>query len=64
MNAFMTMPGKPEGKRSLGRLRHRWGEILRWILEIVWNGVDWIGLAQARDKCRALLNVVMTLRTP
>jgi hypothetical protein len=33
-------------------------------LEIVWGGVDWIGLAQGRDKWRALVNAVMYLRVP
>jgi hypothetical protein len=34
------------------------------LLEIVWGGVDWIGLAQDRDKCRALVNSVTNLRVP
>jgi hypothetical protein len=33
--------------------------ILKWILEIEWGGIDWISMAQDRDKCRALENVVM-----
>jgi hypothetical protein len=38
--------------------------VLRWILETGWGGVDWIGLAQDRDKWRALVNAVMNLRVP
>jgi hypothetical protein len=38
--------------------------ILRWILEIGWGGVDWIGLSQDRDKWRTLVNAVMNLRVP
>jgi hypothetical protein len=57
--------GKPEGKRPLGRLRCRWeGNIRVDLREIVWDGVDWIHLAQNRDKRRALVNMVMNLRVP
>jgi hypothetical protein len=39
--------------------------ILRWILERQnWVGVEWIGLAQDRDKWRALVNAVMSVRVP
>jgi hypothetical protein len=55
--------GKPEGKRLLGRSKRRWVDNIRTdILEIGWGGVDWIGLAQERDKWRALVNAVMNLR--
>jgi hypothetical protein len=54
--------GKPEGKRPLGRLRCRWVDNIKMdLLEIVWGCVDWIGLAQDRDKWRALVNAVMNL---
>jgi hypothetical protein len=57
--------GKPEGKRSLGRPRRRWVDNIKMdLLEIVWGGVNWIGLAQYRDKWRALVNAVMKLRVP
>jgi hypothetical protein len=43
--------GKPEGKRPLGRARRRWVDNIKiHLLEIGWGGVDWIGLAQDRDK--------------
>jgi hypothetical protein len=42
--------GKPEGKRPLGRSRHRWEDNIRLDLrEVGWEGVDWIHLAQDRD---------------
>jgi hypothetical protein len=55
--------GKPEGKRTLGRLRRRWVDNIKMdLLEIGWGGVDWIGLAQDREKWRTLVNAVMNLR--
>jgi hypothetical protein len=43
--------GKPEGRRRLGRTRRRWVDNIKIdVLEIVWGGVDWVGLAQDRDK--------------
>jgi hypothetical protein len=57
--------GKPEGKRSLRRPRLRWVNNIKMDLgEVGWGGVDWIGLAQDRDKWRALVNAVMNLRVP
>jgi hypothetical protein len=62
-NAYRLLIGKREGKRPLGRPRRRWvGNNI--ILEVGWGGVDWIGLAQDRDKWRALVNAVMKLRVP
>jgi hypothetical protein len=64
-NAYRLLVGKPEGKRPLGRPRHRWVDNIRIdLLEIDWGGVAWIGLAQDRDKWRALVNAVMNLRVP
>jgi hypothetical protein len=49
----------------LGRPRYRWVDNIKMdLLEIGWGGVDWIGLAQDRDKWRALVNAVMNLRVP
>jgi hypothetical protein len=57
--------GKREGKRPLGRPRHRWVDDIKIdLLEIGWGGVDWIGLAQDRDRGRALGNSVFNLRVP
>jgi hypothetical protein len=57
--------GKPEGKRPLGSLRHRWVDNIKMDLrEIGWGGMDWIDLAQDRDHCRALENMVKNLWVP
>jgi hypothetical protein len=65
INAFRLLTERPEGKRPLGRPRHRWVDNIRiGHLEIGWGGVDWIGLAQDKDKWRALLSSVMILRVP
>jgi hypothetical protein len=54
-----------EGKRPLGRPRHRWVDNIRiYLEEIGWGGLDSIGLAQDRDKRRALVNALMNLRVP
>jgi hypothetical protein len=54
--------GKPEGKKPLGRSRRRWVDNIKMDLE--WDGVDWIDVAQDRDKWRALVNTIMNLRVP
>jgi hypothetical protein len=60
--AYRLLVGKPEGKRPLGRPRRMWVDDIKMDLrEIGWGGVDWIGLAQFGDKCRALVNSVMNL---
>jgi hypothetical protein len=64
-NAYRILVGKPEGKRPLGRQKHRWVDNIKINLrEIVWDGMDWIDLAQDRDQWRALVNTVMNLRVP
>ena len=58
----MVLAGKPEGKRPFGRPRHRWENNIKTDLqELGWGGMDWICLAQDRDKWRALVNAVMNL---
>jgi hypothetical protein len=62
---YRVLVGKPERKRSLGRPRHRWEENIRMDLQEVGRGcVDWTGLAQDRDRWRALVNAVKNLRVP
>jgi hypothetical protein len=57
--------GKPEGKRLLGRPRRRWVDNIKMDLrEIAWDGMDWIDLAQDRDRWRALVNRLINLRVP
>jgi hypothetical protein len=55
--------GTSEGMRPLGRPRHRCKDWIRMDLrEIGWGSVEWIQLAQDRDRWRALVNTVMNLR--
>jgi hypothetical protein len=64
-NAYRLLVGKPEGRRPLGRPRRRWFDNIRMdLVEVRWSDVDWIGLAQDRDKWRALVNSVLNLRVP
>jgi hypothetical protein len=63
-NAYNILVGKTEGQRPLGRLRVAGRIILKWILEKQDEGVDWIHLAQDRDRWRALVNTIMNLRVP
>jgi len=57
--------GKTERKRSLGRPKRRWEDNIKMELQEVGCGVlDWIELAQDRDRWRALVNAVMNLRVP
>jgi hypothetical protein len=60
---YNVLVGKPEGKRPLGRPVHRWGDGIRMDLrELGLGGVDWIQLAQDRDRWRAVVSAVMNLR--
>ena len=62
---YMVLVGKPEGKRPLGRPRCRWVDNIRTDLQEVRCGyVDWIGVAQDRDRWRKLVSAVMNLRVP
>jgi hypothetical protein len=57
--------GKLDAKRPLRRPRRRWVDNIRMDFgEIGWGGVDWFGLAQDRDRWRALVNTVVNLRVP
>jgi hypothetical protein len=60
MNSYRLLVGKPAGKILLGRPRRRW--VLDNISGDVRWGVDWIGLAQDRNRWRALVNAVMNIR--
>ena len=62
---YRVLVGKPEGKRSLARPRRRWVNNIRTDLREVGCGyMDWIGLAQDRDRWRTLVSAVMSLRVP
>ena len=57
--------GKPEGKRPLGRPKIRWEDNIRMDLQEVGLGYeDWIGLAEDRDRWRALVSAVRNLWVP
>jgi len=62
---YRVLLGKPEGKRPLGRPRRRWVDNIRVDLQEVGRGyMDWIGLAQDRDRWRTLVSAVMNFRVP
>jgi hypothetical protein len=66
-NAYTSriLVGKLEGRRPLGRPRHRWVDNIQMDLrKIGWDGIDWIKLPQDRDQWRVLVNTVMNLRVP
>jgi hypothetical protein len=64
-NAYRLLVGKAEGRRPLGRPKYRWLDNIRMdLVEVGWGDVDWIGLAQDRDKWRALVNSLLILRVP
>ena len=60
---YRVLVGKPEGKRPFGRPRRRWEDNVKMDLQEVGCGcMDWIELAQDRDRWRTLVNAVMNLR--
>ena len=62
---YKALVRKPEGKRPMGRPRLRWVDNIRMDLQDVGCGyMDWIGLAQDRDRWRTLVSAVMNLRVP
>jgi hypothetical protein len=62
---YYILVGRPEGRRPLGRPRRRWEDNIKMDLrEIGFGDVDWIDLAQDRDRWRAFVNTVMNLRVP
>jgi hypothetical protein len=64
-NGYKILVGGPEGRKPLGRPRHSWENTIRMDLrETGWKGVDWIHLAQDRDRWWAIVNTVMNLRIP
>jgi hypothetical protein len=64
-NAYRLLVGKPEGKRPLGRPRRRWMDNIRMDLgKVGWSDVDWIVLAQDRNRWRALVNSALNLLVP
>jgi len=64
---YRILAGKPDGKRPFGRPRHKWEDndnIKMDLQEVGWGGMDWINLAQDRDRWQALVNMVMNIQVP
>jgi hypothetical protein len=64
-NAYRLLVGTSEGRRPLGIPRRRWVDNIKMdLVQVGWGDVDWIGLAQDRDRWSALVNSVLNLRIP
>ena len=64
-DVYRVLRGTPEGKRSPERPRHRWEDNMKMGLrEVGCGGMDWIDLAQKRDKWRTFVNAVTKIRVP
>jgi len=62
---YKVLVGKREGKRQLRRARRRWEDNIKMdYQEVGWEGMDWIELAQDRDRWRTLVSGVMNFRIP
>jgi hypothetical protein len=62
---YRVLLKKPEGKKPLGRSRRGWKDNIKMDLQVMGcRGIDWIELAQVRDRWPALVNAVMNLRVP
>ena len=63
--AYRILVGKPEGRRPLGRHRLRWEDNIKVdIRNVCWGGMDWIDLAQDRERWRDVVNAVTNLGVP
>jgi hypothetical protein len=64
-DAYRILVGYSEGKRPLGRPRHRWVDNIKMDLrEIGWDGMNWTDMAQDRDQWRVLVNAAKNLQVP
>jgi hypothetical protein len=64
-NALKILVRKLERKRQFGRLGHRWEDNIRMdLMEMAWEGVDWMHLIQDRDQWQDLVNMTMNLQVP
>jgi hypothetical protein len=64
IGTYRILVGRPEGRRPLGRSRRRWEDNIKLDIQEVGWSMDWIELAQDRDRWRAVVNAVMNLRVP
>ena len=65
LGVYRILLGKPERRRPMGRPRRRWVDNIRMDFQEVGGGyMDWIGLAQDRERWRTLVSAVMNLRVP
>ena len=62
---YRVLVGKPEGKRPFGRPRNRWEDNIKiYLQEVGCGSMDWIELAQDKERWWALVNVVMNIQVP
>ena len=65
IGAYRALVGKPEGSKTLRRHRRRWEDNIKMDLrEVGWGGMDWIDVAQDRDRWRTVVTTVVNLRVP
>jgi hypothetical protein len=62
--AYRILVGRPDGRRPLGRPKHRWEDNIKLSLQGWDGGMDWIDRAQDTGRWRAVVNAVMSLRVP
>jgi hypothetical protein len=62
--AYRILVGRPEGRRPLGRPKRKWQDNIKMGLQEVGWDMDWIELAQDRDRWRAVVKTVTNLRVP
>jgi hypothetical protein len=63
--AYRILVGRPEGRRPLGIPRCRWEDNIKMDLqEVGWEGMDWIDMAEDKDRWWAVVNAVMNLQVP
>jgi hypothetical protein len=63
--AYRILVGRREGRRPLGRPRHRWEDNIKMDLhQVRWRDMEWIELAQDSERWRVVVNAVMNLRVP
>ena len=63
-DTYVVLLGKPEGRKTLGRLRHQWEDNTKLDFHEIGGRVDWIDLAQCRDKWWCLVNTIINRRVP